>query len=361
MSRKRYNFSAGPSVLPLEVKRWATDELTTHGTDGFSVMEISHRSARFHHILNSTKESLKRLLNIPDNYRILFMQGGASLQFSMIPYNFLDSSTVADYIITGYWSEKAATEAKRSGDVRLVFDGAADGFRRIPRNEEIKRSENASYLHFCSNETIHGVEFNYVPESRVPIICDASSNILSKKIDIAEYSLIYAGAQKNVGPSGVTLVIIEEALLERVKENLFSALDYRLFAANNSLLNTPNTWGIFVTGLVCRWLEEIGGLNVIEKENSEKSAMLYEVIDEDDDFYIGHANRDSRSRMNITFHLRNEDLLGRFLGEAEEHGLFGLSGHRSVGGVRASVYNAFPVDGVELLSDFMRTFRRENS
>jgi len=357
MVQNSFNFSAGPSVLPSEVKLRAIEELAKNGADGFSVMEISHRSSRFDEILNSAETGLRRLLEVPSNYRILFLSGGASMQFSMIPYNYLTANDSADYIVTGYWSEKAAHEAERCGSVKRIFNGSSDGFKAIPKSSEVFANKESKYLHYCSNETIHGVEFNYVPDVEIPIICDASSNILSKPITVEKHSLIYAGAQKNIGPSGISVVIIKDDLIESSLPDRMSALDYKLFAEHGSMPNTPNTWGIFIIGLVCEWLESLGGVTAIEALNKQKADSIYEVIDSFPDFYQGHSETSSRSRMNVTFNLPNSLLEEEFLKSAEANGLHGLKGHRSVGGIRASLYNAFPLEGTEKLAEFMRAFR----
>lgn len=361
MVQDSYNFSAGPSVLPPEVKLRAIEELATNGSNGFSVMEISHRSDRFHEILNHAEEGLRRLLDVPEGYRILFISGGASQQFSMIPHNFLSEEDSADYLVTGYWGNKAAKEAEKCGKVRLSFDGSSDGFRKLPPSEEMISNANSSYLHYCSNETISGLEFDFVPASRSPLICDASSNILSKRIPIEQHSLVYAGAQKNIGPSGISIAIISDEFMGKALPNRLSCLDYKLFSEHRSMPNTPNTWGIFIIGLVCDWIESQGGIAGIETLNQRKASLIYDVLDEFPDFYIGHVERRGRSRMNITFSLPDEVMEREFLNQAEEAGLMGMKGHRSLGGVRASMYNAFPVRGAEKLAEFMIAFRSKHS
>jgi len=357
MVQNSFNFSAGPSVLPSEVKLRAIEELAKNGGDGFSVMEISHRSDRFHRILDSAEAGLRRLLNVPSNYRILFVSGGASMQFSMIPYNFLAGNDSADYIVTGYWSEKAAREAEKCGTVKRIFNGSSDGFRVIPKASEIFPTKESKYLHYCSNETIHGIEFDYVPETEIPVICDASSNILSKPIAVEKHSLIYAGAQKNIGPSGISVVIIKDELVENSIPKRLAALDYKILAEHGSMPNTPNTWGIFIIGLVCEWLDSIGGVATIDKLNQQKAGLIYDVIDSFPEFYLGHSEVSSRSRMNVTFALPSSSVEEEFLKQAEASGLYGLKGHRSIGGIRASLYNAFPLEGTEKLAEFMRAFR----
>ena len=359
MINRIYNFSAGPAILPTEVLEKAQDELLSLGGIGMSVMEVSHRSKHFAPVLESAERGIRELLSVPENYRVLFLQGGASLQFSMIPMNFLTRK--ADYIVTGAWGEKAVKEARKCGSVNVIYSTKETGFKSVPTQDELNFSQTADYVHYCSNETIDGVEFKYDLDGKgIPVVCDASSNILSKPIDIEKYALIYAGAQKNIGPSGVTLVIIRDDLLERVPENQFSMLDYRAIAANDSMLNTPNTWGIYLVSLVCEWLKAKGGVAGIARVNEEKAKILYDAIDRSDGFYQGHAEKSARSLMNVTFRLPSEELEKQFVEEATASGLDGLKGHRSVGGIRASIYNAFPKEGVETLVDFMREFSHKN-
>lgn len=361
MTKRLYNFSAGPAVLPTEVLEKAQSEMLSLGGIGMSVMEISHRSKHFAPILEGATQGVRQLLNIPENYKILFLQGGASLQFSMVPINFLRENETADYVITGAWGKKALKEAKRCGNAKSIFSTADLGFKSVPLQEELNFSENAKYVHYTSNETIEGVEFKYDLDAKgIRVVCDASSNILSKPLDVEKYALIYAGAQKNIGPSGVTLVIIRDDLIEQVPENQHSMLDYRLLAENDSMLNTPNTWGIYIINLVCEHIKKHGGLAEMEKKNEEKAKILYDTIDTSDGFYRGHAEKEARSLMNVTFRLPSEELEKQFASEAAQQGLDGLKGHRSVGGIRASIYNAFPKEGVEALVDFMKNFMREN-
>ncbi len=361
MTERIFNFSAGPAILPLPVLEKAQNEMLSLNDIGMSVMEISHRSKHFAPVLHSATQGIRELLNVPENYKILFLQGGATLQFSMIPLNFLDKDETADYVITGAWGKKALTEAKKCGKTDVIFSTAEEGFRSVPLQEELNFSENAKYIHYTSNETIEGVEFKYDLEGNgIPVICDASSNILSKPIDVEKYALIYAGAQKNIGPSGVTLVIIRDDLITQVPENQHSLLNYRLLAENDSMLNTPNTWGIYIINLVCNWLKEQGGLSAMEKFNEEKAKILYDAIDASDGFYRGHADKAARSLMNVTFRLPSEELEKQFAAEASANNLDGLKGHRSVGGIRASIYNAFPHEGVKALVEFMENFAQKN-
>jgi phosphoserine aminotransferase len=279
----------------------------------------------------------------------------------MIPLNFLGKNETADYVVTGAWGKKAVKEAKRCGNVNVIFSTEDKGFKSTPTQDELNFSRDARYVHYTSNETIEGVEFKYDLGGRgVPVICDASSNILSKPIDIEKHAFLYAGAQKNIGPSGVTLVVIRDDLLEQVPENQHSTLDYRAIAKNNSMLNTPNTWGIYIINLVCEHLKKHGGLREMEKKNREKAQILYDAIDRSDGFYRGHAEKTARSLMNVTFRLPSEELENQFASEAATQNLDGLKGHRSVGGIRASIYNAFPKEGVEKLVEFMSYFARKN-
>ena len=360
MTERIYNFSAGPAVLPLPVLEEAQRDMLTLPGIGMSVMEISHRSKTFAEIIGRADSGIRELMRVPDNYHVLFLQGGASLQFSMVPMNFLPQDGSADYIITGSWGKKALKEARRSGAVNVAATMADGGFTRVPGQDELNLDPKAAYVHITTNETIEGVEWKQEPQvGDVPLVGDASSDILSHAIPIEKYALIYAGAQKNMGPSGVTLVIIRDDLLERIPDSLHTMLDYRTHVENKSLYNTPNTWGIYIISLVCLWLREKGGLAAMQRENEEKAALLYDAIDATD-FYRGHADADSRSIMNVTFRLPSEELEKRFALEATAQGLDGLKGHRSVGGIRASIYNAFPLEGVAALLSFMKEFEKKN-
>jgi len=360
MTERILNFSAGPAVLPVPVLEEAQREMLSLPGVGMSVMEISHRSKTFDAIIGRTEASLRELLNIPSNYHILFLQGGASLQFSMVPMNFLPADGSADYVLTGSWGKKALKEAKKVGGVNVAATMADGGFTRVPLRDEMSLNPHAAYVHITSNETIEGVEWKREPAvGDVPLVSDASSNILSRQLDVNKYALIYAGAQKNMGPSGVTLVILRDDLLQRIPENLATMLDYRIHVENKSLYNTPNTWGIYIMDLVCKWLKEKGGIAAMQRENEQKAQLLYDAIDATD-FYRGHADVDCRSNMNVTFRLPAEELEKKFTAEATAQGLDGLKGHRSVGGIRASIYNAFPRAGVEALVSFMKDFERRN-
>lgn len=348
-------------MLPLPVLEQAREELLSLDGSGMSVMEISHRSPRFGEILDGAEQGLRDLLGVPSNYRILFLQGGASTQFAMLPMNFLRKGGSAEYIVTGYWGKKALAEATRFGDAKAVVSTAENGFTTIPVQEELSFSPDAAYIHYTSNETIDGVEFKYdLDAGNTPVICDACSNILSKPIDIEKYAVIYAGAQKNIGPSGVTVVIIRDDMIEKVPDRLSPLFDYRALAENRSMVNTPNTWGIYLIGLVCDWIKAQGGLEAMKVKNDGKAKILYDAIDSSDGFYLGRAERRARSTMNATFRLPSEELEKRFCSEATTFGMDGLAGHRSVGGVRASIYNAFPKEGVEKLVEFMKQFAGKN-
>ena len=355
-----FNFSAGPAVLALPVLEEAQRDLLALPGVGMSVMEISHRSKAFEGILASAIDDIRTLAGVPNGYRILMLQGGASLQFSMVPMNLLGDGLTADYLDTGSWAAKAIKEAKRTGSVHVAASSKSDGYARIPGPDERSLSDGPAYVHMTSNNTIEGTEWHELPDvGPAPLVCDASSDIFSRPIDIAKFGLIYAGAQKNLGPSGVTLVIVREDLLERAPDTLPSMLNYKVHADNNSLYNTPNTFGIYLLGLTVKWLLASGGLGTIGDVNRRKASKLYAEIDRTG-FYRGTANREDRSLMNVTFRLGAEELEGAFVRESTAAGLDGLKGHRSVGGMRASIYNAFPAAGIDALVDFMRDFERRN-
>jgi phosphoserine aminotransferase len=355
-----FNFSAGPAVLPVEVLEEAQRDLVELPGVGMSVMEISHRSKAFDDIINRAEADLRTLGNVPANYKVLFLQGGASLQFSMVPMNLLPSGSSADYIVTGSWSKKALKEARKVGGTRVAASTEEGGFKRVPTQAELQLSSDAAYVHMTSNNTIAGTQFHYVPDTGgVPLISDASSDVFSRPIDVSKFGVIYAGAQKNLGPSGVTLVIIHEDLLERSADSLPSMLNYRVHAENASLYNTPPCFGIYILGLVLRWIIKQGGLEAMAAVNERKAGKLYAELDRSD-FWRPHAEADSRSLMNVTFRLPSEDLEKLFVKEATAEGLDGLKGHRSVGGLRASIYNAFPEAGIDALVQFMREFERRH-
>ena len=354
-----HNFAAGPAVLPLAVLEEAQRDLLALPGVGMSVMEISHRSKTFEDILHRAIDDIRALANIPSNYKVLLLQGGASLQFSMVPMNILGQGQTADYIVTGGWAQKALKEAKRVGKTNVAWTEGAEIFTRIPRQDELKLTPGAAYVHMTSNNTLFGTQWKTLPDvGDTPLVSDTSSDMFSRPIDVSKHALIYAGAQKNLGPSGVTLVIIRDDLLARSQDTLPTMLNYKTHAENDSLYNTPPTFGIYVLGLTMKWLRGLGGLEAIARINERKAAKLYAEIDRTG-FYRGTAAKDSRSLMNVTFRLATEDLEKAFVKESTAAGLDGLKGHRSVGGMRASIYNAFPEEGVEALVQFMREFERK--
>ena len=356
-----YNFSAGPAVLPVPVLEQIQRDLIALPGVGMSILEISHRSAAFESILAEAEADIRALASIPPHYKVLFLQGGASLQFSMVPMNLLGSGQTADYIDTGSWAEKAVKEAKRVGAVNVTGSTKAENYARIPRQADLQLTPGAAYVHMTSNNTIEGTEFRELPEvGDVPLVSDTSSDMFSRPIDITRHALIYAGAQKNMGPAGVTVVIIREDLLQRSvekKATLPTMLNYAVHAENASLYNTPPAFAIYALGLVMKWLRDNGGLTGIAARNERKAAKLYAEIDRSG-FFRGTAAKDSRSLMNVTFRLASADLETQFIKESTAAGLDGLKGHRSVGGMRASLYNAFPEEGVDALVAFMRDFER---
>lgn len=362
MEKRIYNFSAGPAILPEAVLKKAQEDLFMLPGVGMSILEISHRSKTFDAILQSAKAGLRQLLDIPENYDILFLQGGASLQFSMVPLNLMPPVNKADYIVTGVWSKKAVKEAKRVGTPNVIYTAEATNFDRVPVQSELTFDPEAAYVHYTSNNTIFGTQFDYVPETgNIPLVCDMSSDILYRKIDVSKFALIYAGAQKNIGPSGVTLVIIRKDMLERCPDSLHTMLNYKTHTENDSMFNTPNTFGIYIIDLVAKYLLENGGLDAMYATNRKKADTLYNCLDNSNGFYKAHALPGSRSLMNVTFNLPTPELEKQLISEATAAGFDGLKGHRSVGGLRASIYNAFPLKGVEDLVAFMEDFRKKNA
>lgn len=356
-----YNFSAGPAVLPHEVLQQAREELLDWHSSGMSVMEMSHRGKEFMGIAAAAENDLRELLAIPANYKVLFLQGGAHLQFAMIPLNLLRGKSSADYVNTGEWSKKAIAEAKKFSNVNIVASGANNNFINVPAFDTWQRDPNAAYLHYTSNETIGGVEFNWVPETDgIPLVADMSSNILSRQIDVSKYGLIYAGAQKNIGPAGLCIVIVREDLIGHVSPSTPTMLDYKTHADNDSMYNTPPTYGIYMAGLVFQWLKRNGGLAQMEQTNISKANLLYQAIDASNGFYNCPVVKSDRSRMNVPFTLKDASLDGEFLKQADTHGLLQLKGHRSVGGMRASIYNAMPLEGVQTLVDFITHFAKQH-
>lgn len=359
---RAYNFNAGPSALPLEVLEKAQKELVNFRGTGMSIMEMSHRSAIFEEIHNGAITRMRKLFSIPDDYEVLFLQGGTSLQFSMVPMNFLKTGQKAGYILTGVWSEKAFQEAKLFGEPCQLASTRENKYRNIPAIEDIMFNSDDAYVHLTSNNTIFGTQWHTFPNTGdVPLIADMSSDIMSKPVDVSKFGMIYAGTQKNLGPSGVTVVIVRKDLLEKANTEIPTMLKYSTHAESNSLYNTPPTFGIYMLGEVLSWMEEKGGLEEIAKQNEEKAKVIYDVIDNSNGFYVGHATKDSRSLMNITFRITDEELEKQFLAEVKEAGFVGLNGHRSVGGCRASTYNAVPFEACKALSDFMIEFQLKHS
>lgn len=360
MTQKRvFNFSAGPSTLPVPVLEKVASQMLNYKDSGMSVMEMSHRSSSYLEIFNETKDLLKKVMNIPDNYKILFIQGGATQQFSTIPLNLMKNGK-ADYIVTGAFSKKSAQEAAKFGDVHIAYNGSDNNFKHIPTQDELDIREGTSYVHICANNTIFGTEWKYVPDTKgAPIVADMSSNILSKPINVADYGMIYAGAQKNMGIAGCGIVIVREDLINEHKDNIPVLMEYNTIAENDSMYNTPPTFSIYVLGLVLKWIDEMGGLEVMQKKNEEKAKLLYDYLDTTD-FYTTHSDKDNRSLMNVTFTCPNKDLDAQFVKESVIAGMTNLKGHRSVGGIRASIYNAMPLEGVQTLVDFMKKFEAEN-
>jgi phosphoserine aminotransferase len=355
-----FNFNAGPGVLPLPVLQQAQAELLNYPGAGMSVMEMSHRSKHFEAILHRAEADLRALLNISADCEILFLQGGATLQFAMLPMNLLKPTVSADYVLTGAWAKAAYKEASKLGLARVAGTSEGSNFSHVPDAADLSFDPHAAYVHLTTNETIHGIEWQTdpTPPAGVPLVADMSSDFVSRPVDVARYGLIYAGAQKNLGPAGVTLVIIRRDLLERVPAGLPLMLDYKVQAENKSLYNTPPCWAIYIVGLVLKWLRDLGGLEVVAARNAAKAQVVYDAIDQSGGFYRGHAQAASRSKMNLSFLLPTEDLDALFAKQAEKQGLGGLKGHRSIGGIRASLYNAFPPEGAAVLADFMREFQR---
>jgi phosphoserine aminotransferase len=362
MSDRAFNFAAGPGILPLPILERAQRDLVSLPGVGASPLEVSHRGSWFTSVIDETVANLRHLLAVPDRYHVVFCQGGASLQFSMVPMNLLrGTGRTADYVLTGSWGSKAIAEAMKEGPTRVAWTGRDEGFTRIPGTEELLESIGSApaYVHVTSNETIQGVEFPTTPiiPDDVPLVADVSSDFLSLPIEVGRYGLLYAGAQKNAGPAGVTVVIVRDDLLDRVPDGLPSVLDYRTYVEHGSRFNTPPVFAIYIVMLVTRWLiDEVGGLEAMHARDREKADLLYDIVDAAPTFYRGHARADSRSLMNVTFRLPSEELDARFVAEAAKRGLVELKGHRSVGGIRASIYNAMPREGVEALAAFMREF-----
>ena len=353
-----YNFSAGPSMLPEKVLERAASELLNYEDTGCSVMEMSHRSSEYDAIIVSVEAKLRSIMNIPDDYSVLFLQGGATMQFSMSAMNLIGNTGCADYAITGDFSKKAANEAGKFGTVNLAASSEDKNFSYIPRQSELKLDPNASYFHYCLNNTVFGSKWDYIPETDAPLVCDMSSCILSEPIDVSRYGLIYAGAQKNMGPAGLTVVIVKNSLPFCPPENTPVLLSYPAMIKSKSMYNTPPSYGIYVLGLVLDWIDEVGGLKELEKINLAKAAMLYGRLDSSSLFKLG-IEKPYRSIMNVTFTTGDDDLDKQFIKGATENGLITLKGHRSVGGMRASIYNAMPIEGIERLVAYIDKFESE--
>ncbi len=355
-----YNFSAGPSMLPMKVLESAQKDLICYGDSGMSVMEMSHRSPEYDKIIKDAEALLREIMNIPDNYKVLFLQGGASTQFAAVPLNLMNKNKKADYILSGQFSTKAYKEAQKYGDVVAVASSKDVNFSEIPATTRETFRPDADYVHICFNNTIYGTKYSYIPDTGdIPLVADMSSCIISEPVDVTKFGLIYAGAQKNMAPAGLTLVIVREDLIGNAREDTPAMLDYKLMAEGESMYNTPPCWCIYVAKLVYEWIKELGGLNEMKKLNEKKAKVLYDYLD-GQDYYIVPVKKESRSMMNVTFVTGNTDLDKKFASEAAAAGLKNLKGHRSVGGMRASIYNAMPCDGVVALVEFMKKFAAEN-
>ncbi len=359
MPDRIYNFSAGPATLPYDVLVQAAGDIVNFKDTGMGLIEMSHRSKEFIAVVDECEALLRELMAIPDNYKVLFLQGGASTQFAMVPMNLLGNGKAASYLNTGVWSGKAIKEAKLFGNIDVPYSSEDTVFDRVPLPDEYVASANAEYLYFVSNNTIYGTQFHQFPETGTDLVCDMSSDILARQVDVSRFGIIFAGAQKNMGPAGCTVVIIRDDLLNKAPENIPTMFRYKTHADKGSMFNTPPCFAIYAIGLVLKWLKERGGVASIEQANREKAELLYQAID-NSEFYKGHARFDSRSIMNITFNLPTPELEAQFVQEATAVSLSGLKGHRSVGGCRASIYNAFPRQGVETLIDFMVAFEKAN-
>ncbi|MBR2043275.1 MAG: 3-phosphoserine/phosphohydroxythreonine transaminase [Clostridia bacterium] len=356
-----FNFSAGPSMLPEDVLKTAAEEMLEYGTSGQSVMEMSHRSKEYQAIIDAAEADLREIMNIPDNYTVLFLQGGASTQFAMVPFNLMNKNNKADYIITGQWAKKAYKEAARYGKVRAIASSEDKTFSYIPKITPDMIDPEADYVHICMNNTIYGTKWNELPDTgNVPLVADISSCILSEPIDVSKFGVLYAGAQKNVAPAGLTIVIIRNDLIGNAMDMTPTMLNYQTHSENGSMFNTPPCYTIYIAGLVFKWIKEIGGLDYMKKVNTEKAAMLYDFLD-NSKLFKGTVVAEDRSLMNVPFITGNDELDAKFVAESKAAGFVNLKGHRSVGGMRASIYNAMPVDGVKKLVEFMKKFEEENA
>ena len=359
MSDRIYNFSPGPAVLPLEVLEGAAIDIVNYQNSGIGIAEMSHRSKDFIKVAETTEQLLRELFDIPNNYKVLFMQGGASSQFFMVPMNFLSAGKKATYLNTGAWSKKAIKEAKLFGEIEVAYSSEEQKFNRVPVNGEYNIASDSEYVYFVSNNTIYGTQFKEFPQTDKMLISDMSSDILSRKVDISKFGLVFAGAQKNLGPAGVTIVIVRDDLLDRAPENIPTMLKYKTHAEKDSMFNTPPCFAIYIVGEVLKWLKAKGGISAMDAINQEKASLIYNVID-GSEYYRGHAESASRSLMNVSFNLATPELEAKFIAEATKIGLNGLKGHRSIGGCRASIYNAFPREGVVKLVEFMQEFKANN-
>ena len=356
-----YNFSAGPSMLPEEVLKTAADEMLEYGTTGQSVMEMSHRSKEYGEIIKTAEQDLREIMNIPDNYDVLFLQGGASTQFAMVPFNLMNKNHKADYIITGQWANKAYKEAARYGEARIVASSKDKTFSYIPKVKAEDFDRQADYVHICFNNTIYGTKYNYIPDTGdVPLVADISSCILSEPIDVSKFGVLYAGAQKNVAPAGVTIVIIRKDLIGNAMDITPTMLNYATHVENGSMFNTPPCYNIYIAGLVFKWIKKLGGLEEMKKRNEEKAKILYDFLDSSK-LFKGTVVKEDRSLMNVPFVTGNEELDAKFIAEAKNNGFVNIKGHRTVGGMRASIYNAMPLEGVKKLVEFMKKFEEENA
>ncbi len=356
-----FNFNAGPSTLPLSVLEKVRDEFVDYQGKGMSIVEMSHRSAEYDEVHHKAMNLIRELYGLDDNYKVLFIGGGATMQFSMIPMNFLPAGASCDFTVTGTWSKKAFADASKVGKVNVVFDGKDDDYLNLPDPKSLKLDPSAAYLHITSNETIGGIQWQSFPDTgSVPIVCDMSSDFMSRKVPMEKFGLIYAGAQKNAGPAGVAIVIIRNDMLERCPENMTAYLNYKTHAAKDSLYNTPPVFPIYMVSLVMQWVKDNGGLEGISKLADERSSIVYDAIEANSDFYRCPVPEHCRSKMNVVFRLPSEDLEKKFIEEASEQKMGGLKGHRSVGGCRASIYNAMPIEGVKTLAEFMGEFAKKN-
>ncbi|TFG37460.1 MAG: 3-phosphoserine/phosphohydroxythreonine transaminase [Desulfobacterales bacterium] len=357
MPERIYNFSPGPATLPVEVLHQAAKDIVNYNNKGIGLIEMSHRSKDFMAITEEAENLIRELLSVPQNYKVLFLQGGASTQFAMVPMNLLGPGKKGSYLNTGTWAKKAIKEANIVATAHVAYSSEGSKFDHVPSDGDYTVDPDAEYLYFVSNNTIYGTQFHTMPKSEKMLVCDMSSDIMSRPFDITPFGLVFAGAQKNIGPAGATLVIVREDLLNRVPETVPTMFRYKTHAEKGSMFNTPPCFALYTIGLVCKWFKKIGGVPAIEKINREKAAILYEAIDSTD-FYRGHAGKNSRSLMNVTFNLPTPELEARFIQEGTKRGFDGLKGHRSIGGIRASIYNAFPKQGVIDLVEFMKEFEK---